>query len=496
MAKQSNHHAIFRASFLTGGAQVVGLVIGLIRNKVVAICLGTAGVGFSAMLNQVFGVMQATSTLGIPPAGVRAVALARDDNDAMLLSMRAVRHACFSLAAVVAGTFALASPIISHALFQDYQHALDILILVLGLVFAQMAAAEQTILRGIGRVGGLAKINVASAAVGALVTIPMVYFVGQRGIAPSILASSIALYWFSRRASRALHISGELPSREAVSSKAWSLAKVGTAFFGLTIIGMLLSLGLSVMVQRQEGIEGNGIYQSAAALTVTIASFVLSAMGQDFYPKIVHLLGKGQKEEAAVYCANQIETGLLMALPILAAVSFFSRELIAVAYSHDFHAADPLVGVLAASCWARICYWPHMLCMLAEANVAKILSAELGFALCAAAIAWLALPAYGVAGVAVAYAACFLAYSLVVSLIVRRMTGHLPLADLWRLYVVGLASILVGFHLHAALRILLLAAISAYVIARLTANLGPGHRLTRLVRSIPLLRCLAPDHAS
>lgn len=496
MTKQSNHHAIFRASFLTGGAQVVGLVIGLIRNKVVAVWLGAAGVGFSAMLNQVFGIMQAASTLGIPAAGVRAVALARDDADAMALSVRAVRHACIALAGVVAAAFAIVSPVLSHGLFQDYQHAGDILILVLGLVFAQMAAAEQTILRGIGRVGGLAKINVVSAAAGALVTIPMVYFVGQRGIAPSILASSIALYWFSRRASRALPIVGELPSREAVSGKAWSLAKIGAAFFGLTIIGMLLSLGLSVMVQRQEGIAGNGIYQAAAALTVTIASFVLSAMGQDFYPKVVHLLGKGQKEEAGIYCANQVEMGLLMALPILATVAAFSHELILVAYSGDFHAADPLVGILAASCWARICYWPHMLCMLADARPSKILTAELGFALCTVAIAWFALPAYGVAGAACAYAGCFMLYSVVVSSVVRKMTGHNTLADIWQLYLAGLVCIVGGYYLHVGLKACLLLALGVFVLRRLTANLGPSHRLSRLVRSIPLLRCLAPKTES
>jgi antigen flippase len=496
MTAQSNHRAILRASFLTGGAQIVSLCLGLVRNKVVALCLGTAGVGLSAMLNQVFGIMQAASTLGIPPAGVRAVALSKDDNESMILSVKAVRYACVSLAVVVAVVFAAASPLISQILFKDYQHSWDLLVLVVGLVFGQMAAAEQTILRGVGKVGGLAKVNVSASAVGAVLTVPLVYFIGQRGIAPAILVSSVALFWFSRRASRMVPMAVTAHEPTEVTRKAWSLAKVGATFFGLTIIGMLLSLGLSVLVRQHAGIEGNGIYQAAVALTVTIASFVLSAMGQDFYPKIVHLLRSQRHEEAAVYCANQIEMGLLMAFPILAAVSFFSHELIALAYSRDFHAADPLVGVLAASCWARICYWPHMLCMLAEANATKILSAELGFALCTAIVAWLALPACGIAGVAVAYAACFLVYSLVVSLVVRRMTGRLPIAGIWQLYLIGLVCIVGGFYLHVTLRIVLLAVLGVYVVRRLTTNLGPTHRLSKLVQSIPLLRCLAPASGS
>lgn len=496
MSKQSNHHAIFRASFLTGGAQIIGLGLGLVRNKVIALCLGTAGVGFSAMLNQVFGIMQTVSTLGIPPAGVRAVALSREDNHAMMLSVRAVRYACASLAVLVALVFAAASPFISQGLFQDYQHSLDLLVLVAGLLFAQMASAEQTILRGIGAVGGLAKLNVSASAIGVLVSVPLVYMFGLRGIAPAILASSVAQFWLSRRASRMVLMASTSSEPAEVMRKAWSLARVGTAFFGLTIIGMLLSLCLSVMVRHHEGIEGNGIYQAAAALTVTIASFVLSAMGQDFYPKVVHLLGNQRQGEAAVYCANQIEMGLLMALPILATVSFFSHELIALAYSRDFHAADPLVGVLAASCWARICYWPHMLCMLAEANAIKILSAEFGFALCASIGAWAALPAYGIAGVAVAYAVCFLVYSLVVSFVVRHMTGHLPIADIWQLYLIGLVCIVGGFYLHVTLRIVLLVVLCVYIVRRVTANLGPSHRLSKLVQSIPLLRCLAPARES
>jgi PST family polysaccharide transporter len=205
------------------------------------------------------------------------------------------------------------------------------------------------------------------------------------------------------------------------------------------------------------------------------------------------MLGKGQRAEAAYYCRDQIEMGLLMALPILATVSFFAHELIALAYSRDFHAANPLVGILAAGCWARICYWPHMLCMLAEANTKKILSAEITFALSTAAIAWLMMPKYGVSGVAVAYASCFLIYSVAVSLIVRSMTGCLPMAGIWRLYIIGLVCIVAGFYLIPIMRIALLSMLSAYVVRRLTSNLGSGHRLTKLVQSIPILRCLAPQ---
>jgi antigen flippase len=496
MTKQNNHHAIFRASFLTGGAQVVGLVVGLVRNKVIALCLGAPGLGFSAMLNQVYGIMQSASTLGIPAAGVRSVALAREDERAMALSVRAVRYVCVLLSTIVAIAFAIASPLVSYGLFGDYHHAVDLLVVIIGLIFAQMAASEQIILRGVGRVGILAKINVVASATGAFIAIPLVYFVGQRGIAPSILLSSLALYLFSRRASQSVIVHTDEHSREEVARKAWALARIGAAFFGLTIIGMLLSLSLSIMIQRHEGIAGNGIYQAAVALTVTIASFVLSAMGQDFYPKVIHLLGKGQKEDMSRYCANQIEMGLLMALPVLAAASGFSHELILAAFSQDFHAADPVVGILAASCWARICYWPHMLCMLAEADATKILTSELGFALTTFGLAWILLPVFGVIGVACAYAVCFLIYSVFVSVIVKRITGHLPLGDHWLLYIVGLLCIIGAYYLHPLLRICLLLALTVFVIRRLMASLGTAHRLTKLVSTIPFLRCLAPKNQS
>jgi PST family polysaccharide transporter len=493
MVKQANHHAIFRASFFTGGAQFIGLFLGLLRNKVIALCLGTAGIGFSAISNQAYGIMQAASTLGIPPAGVRAVALSKDNDVEMALNASAVRHACRTLAIAVALVVALASPLISQVLFQDHQHIVDILILATGLLFMQMAAAEQTILRGIGRVSVLARVNVSASAVGTMFSIPLVYLIGLRGIVLAILASAVALYWFSKRASSLLPTLASSPEPSEVTQKAWSLAKVGMTFFGLTITGMLLSLVLSIMLNRHIGIDGNGVYQAASGLTMTIAGFILSAMGQDFYPKIVHMLGKGQRVEVATYCADQIEMGLLMALPILATVSFFAHELIALAYSRDFHAADPLVGVLAASCWARICYWPHMLCILAEAHAKKVLLAEVGFALGTALLAWFLMPKFGVAGVAIAHAVCFLIYSLVVSLIVRGITGRLPIAGFWKFYVIGLICILIGYHLHPIARIALIFVLIAYVVRRLTSNLGPGHRLTKLVQLVPILRSLTPQ---
>lgn len=415
---------------------------------------------------------------------------------AMGLSVSAVRYACLILACVVGSVAACVSPILSHFLFGNYQHTPDLLVLVVSLIFSQMAAAEQTILRGLGHVAILAKINVIALSVGGALTIPFIYFWGLRGVAPSMLAASMAMYWFSRRASSNLQLHLDGHSRESIVGKARSLVKVGMIFFGLGIIGMLLSLCLSVIVRRQEGIEGNGIYQAAVALTVTIASFVLSAMGQDFFPKIVHLLGKGLKDEVAAYCTDQIEMALLMALPILAAVSFFSHELIQLTYTGDFHAADPLVGVMAASCWARICYWPHMLCMLAEANAFKVLLSELVFALAVGMMSWLALPVFGVAGAACAYAACFLVYSVAVSWIVARMTGHLPIRQVWGLYFTGLICIMVGYYCHPAARIALLLVISGYVIRRLVVRMGPQHRLTRLISRLPLIKCLVPANPS
>ena len=70
---------IFKTSAMTGAMSIVTMVAALLRGKVMAMCLGPAGVGLSGILNQVVALESQVLALGLPTVVVKSVAGAVDE---------------------------------------------------------------------------------------------------------------------------------------------------------------------------------------------------------------------------------------------------------------------------------------------------------------------------------------------------------------------------------------------------------------------------------
>src|ERR1700683_2244435 len=79
----SSHRQIFKSTALIGGMQVVNLGIGIVRNKALALLLGTSGWGLAGLYTSAASLIGSVSGLGINSSGVRQIAAAvgtGDDN--------------------------------------------------------------------------------------------------------------------------------------------------------------------------------------------------------------------------------------------------------------------------------------------------------------------------------------------------------------------------------------------------------------------------------
>jgi len=72
----AQHGAIFRASFFTGGAQIVTSLASLTRSKCAALILGVARIGTNGLFFQAVRLVQTALGFGIASSFIRAVASA------------------------------------------------------------------------------------------------------------------------------------------------------------------------------------------------------------------------------------------------------------------------------------------------------------------------------------------------------------------------------------------------------------------------------------
>ncbi len=484
---QENYRAIFRASWYTGGSRVLSLLLGLGKNKVIALVIGAVGVGFAAMLQQLLSVLQALSTLGIPAAAVRAVAISRDDPAELSLNIAASRRANRVLSLAVLLPALVLSGQLSILMFSTVEYLTDVAVIAVTLYVVQIARTEHLILRAFGEVGLLARESVLSSVIGSVATALAVWLWGLHGVAPSCLFTAALQVVFARRATRKICLNLPSPDPSRIKLRARKLGATGISFFGVTAIGIGLSMILSLLVRHAEGLAGNGIYQAAVSLTVTIAGFILSAMDQDFYPKLARMLAGESQLQASQYVSQQIHMGLLLATPLLLAVSAFAHRLVELAYSRELSQAGQLIPMLAVGSLAQITYRPMMLSLLAVAETRSLIFAELAFSVVVIISAAVAIRGFGIPGVAIAYGTSFVAYSQGLAAIVRRRTGLSPLTGLQRSYLMSILIMLVTAALPMPAKLTAITLAVFVTMYRLTALLGPRHRLSRVVSAIPLI---------
>ena len=157
-------HIVKYTGFL-GGIQVLTLLVGVVRNKLAAVLLNTAGVGLSSLFQNVLNFMQNTSGLGISFSSIKEISEYYGRGDAEAIA----RHVCvvrtWGVWTGLAGMLlcVLLSPLISFCAFEDFSHSLSICLLSPVVAFMSVTAAELAVLKAVRRLKRVALVSVFSA---------------------------------------------------------------------------------------------------------------------------------------------------------------------------------------------------------------------------------------------------------------------------------------------------------------------------------------------
>ena len=77
--KRASYEAIVKSSFLMGFVQVCNILVKVGLNKIVAVFLGTAGVGVMALYQSAVNILKTGCDLGLSQSAVRDIAVVGKD---------------------------------------------------------------------------------------------------------------------------------------------------------------------------------------------------------------------------------------------------------------------------------------------------------------------------------------------------------------------------------------------------------------------------------
>ncbi len=477
---ESSHKDVLRATAVLGGSQAVVILLSAVRSKAFALLLGPAGIGVAGMYASITSLVESVAGMGIRSSGVREIAEAvgADNADRVARTVATLRRASLLTGAVGAGALALLAFPLSRISFGSNDHGWALVLLSVTILFGQVSAGQDALLQGFRRIGDLARVTVLGVFVGVVIGIPLIYVLGMRGIALSLVAVSLAnlgASWAYARRVRVRHLS--MTMRETWN-EARPLFRLGAVFMATGLLAAATAYVLRLLVSRELGTTQLGLYQAATTLAGLYVSMIINAMVTDYYPR---LAAAGADREVRTNLVNeQAEMGLLVATPGVLATMVLAPLVIRVFYSVEFLGAVPVLQWQALGLLFRVMSWPMGYVLVARGDGRAFLWTELAGNLVNILLIWLGVTYFGLAGTGIAFFATNAAYWVAIFLIVRQryhFGWSTANSRLWAVILPSTAAVFVVVQLAAQPWATVLGAagtvgVTVYVVRRLNRVLG------------------------
>lgn len=470
-----------------GGASAVNYLVGLIRVKIVAVLLGPAGVGMVSLFTSTVGMIGTVTNFGIASSGVREVAQAfsAEDQQRMARTVITLRRACWLTGLLGWAVTALLAPWLSEWVFGDSMHAWAIGLLGVTLLLGAASAGQMALVQGIRRIGDIARANVYGAMINTVVAIALYAWLGTKGIVPVLVSTALVTLLISWCFAKRVRVeSVALSWRESVMG-ARQLAGLGMAFMWSGVMMAGLDIFIRALITREQGIEAAGLYQAAWSLSGLFAGFILSAMGTDFYPRLAGVIHDHAQARKVVN--EQMEIGILLAMPGLMGTLAFSPWLLTIFYSKEFQPGAELLPWFVLGIYGRVLSWPLGFIQLAKGSSRIFAMTETLFVLMQVGLVWCIVPRLGIRGAGYAFAASYFLYTLAMTFVARflidfrlerRLKKFLSISAL--LITAGLGSKFFSYENLSFVICMIITLIAAFLSMReLSGRLGYKKKLSK-----------------
>jgi len=184
---------ILKSSAVIGFSTVVNLAIGVVRTKAMAVWLGPAGFGLMGLFSSIADLAQSIVGMGINASGVRQIAEAVGTGDTERIARPAVvlRRTAIFLGVLGAALLFAFSQRISILTFGTDQHSIAVKLLAATVFFSCLSGGQAALIQGMRRISDLVRIGGMGAGLGTNIGLPIICFLRENGVVPSLLCGGL-----------------------------------------------------------------------------------------------------------------------------------------------------------------------------------------------------------------------------------------------------------------------------------------------------------------
>lgn len=421
--KDASYSHILKYTGLFGGVQGLNILVGIVRNKLVAMILGPDGMGLVSLFNSTIKLVSDSTNLGLSMSAVRNMSESFDSGSAerVASAVRLIRS--WSLITGLAGMLLciVLSPLLSDWTFAWGDHTLHFVFLAPVIALLAIASGETAILKGARRLRGLAVISLYNVVLAFATSVPLYYFFGQAGIVPSLVLAGVAQCLTTIYHSFRLYPPRFSISRGAVR-QGKGMVRLGIAFVVAGILGSGAEFILRSYLNHTGELYTVGLYNAGYVMTMTYAGMVFSAMETDYFPRLSALPSLGAKFNEVVN--HQIEVSLLLVSPLLAFFMVVQPILLPLLYSGKFIPVLGMMKIAVLAMYFRALTLPIEYISLARSDSRGYLFLEATYDLSFVVMVILGYQHLGLTGTGVGLAVAGVINLLIVALYARLTYGY------------------------------------------------------------------------
>jgi O-antigen/teichoic acid export membrane protein len=420
----TSYRRILKGTSIIGGASFINIVIGLLRTKVLALLLGPAGVGLASLYTGLMGTASTIATMGLGVVGTRQIAEAcsKEDAHAIKVARRALFWGTMALAA--AGgllVWSLRSVLAVQALGNaSYSRAVGWL--SIGVALSVAGASQAALIQGMRRIGDIARLNVFGSAISTVLGIGLLWQWGNSGLVAYILVAPLASFVLGHYYVSRLPKAGTANVTVQELTREWKmLLHLGLAMVAAGLVQQFAQLWIRIDVARVLGAQSLGQYQAAWTISMQYVSFVLIAMGTDYYPRLTGVIH--DPKAAARLVNEQTEIATLLSAPVFIAMMAIAPWVIHLLYAASFTPAIEILRWQILGDVLKVISWPLGFLILAAGDGKTYLLTEASAWIVTASLISGLVRVVGLPITGIAYLAMYAFYLPLVYWLARRRYG-------------------------------------------------------------------------
>lgn len=479
----SEYRSIFKATSLFGGVKVFTILVSIIRSKIVAILIGTTGVGIVGLFTSGTSLIQSITQLGLSQSAVRDVSEANSSGDQARVNrvVTVLRRLVWFTGLLGMLCVIALSPVLSKTSYGNGDYTIAFILLSVTLLFAQLSGGQNVILQGTRRLKYLAKASVWGSLLGLIICVPLYYWLGIKGIVPNLILGSFTTLLLSWYYSRKVPYTPVKLTVMEIMQEGGQMLKMGLA---MSVSGVLVALSAYILrsfINRQGGIDEVGLFQAGFAIMTTYVGLFFSAMGTDYYPRLSAV--NKDNERCRIIMNQQGEIGILILAPLILACIVFVPWIVRLLYSDRFLGANDYIIWAASGMLFKMASWVISFIFIAKGESKLFMINETAVNIYSLFFQILGYWLLGLKGIGIGYALTFLCYFIQVYTICRIKYSFRFTFDFNKMFVLQLVLLAVC----VALTVLLTTVWMKYVFGAVLVGISLWFSLVGLEKRIGLL---------